>query len=140
MKRALAAVLIAATTPAVAAPCAKVDRTLSDSLRTQFAPSIEAHLKTQLAPTAQVRAADVLNVFRVGSWHVVQVNTHVTDDPYLFYSKPPSNVSRYVAVWAGGAADSEGAEIAAWVIHNAPGIPTDLATCFAWYVTRGGAE
>ena len=144
MKHAWFSVLLAVVSHACADPCSGVDRSLSAAERDLLAPVIEAHLKAQLDPrvsaTVRVDPLDVLDVFRVGSWRVVHVNDHATDDPYLVYSESPSRSARYVTAWAGGARADEGLEINKWVLSNAPGIPSALASCFAWYVTKGLAE
>jgi len=59
----------------------------------------------------------------------------VSDNPFLFYSGDPAT-SHYVALWSGGAKRDEANEIEAWTLKNARGIPKELASCFAWYVTN----
>jgi hypothetical protein len=63
------------------------------------------------------------------------VNTHETDDAYVFYSGDPLR-SRYVTEWGGAATREEEQDIKAWAIKNARGIPRSLAGCFAWHVTK----
>jgi hypothetical protein len=66
------------------------------------------------------------------------VETHVSDEPFLFYSGDPL-ANRYVTIWSGAARIDEEQDIYDWVIVNAPGIPVELAKCFAWHVTKGRA-
>jgi hypothetical protein len=129
---------------AVAAPCSGVDRSLSSAKRISLAPIVELHLKAQLDPQVAahvyVQATDVLHAFRVGRWQIIHVNNHATDDPYVFYADSPSRSAGYIVAWAGAAAASEEQEVARWAMASAPGIPNQLATCFAWYVTKGLAQ
>jgi hypothetical protein len=87
-----------------------------------------------------VERDDGQGLFRAKGWYIVYVDNHATDTPYLFYSTDPTKSSRYVGAWAGGAAVDESAEIQAWEEKEMPGIPSVLAKCFAWYVTRGLSE
>ena len=80
-------------------------------------------------------SVDVLQSFRLGSWDIIYVDTHQTDEAFLFYPQDPS-LGRYVTLWAGAAMHDEEREIRSWVLKNAPGIPGKLAACFAWHVTK----
>jgi hypothetical protein len=123
-----------------ASPCTGVDRTLTQSQKIAFLPSIERHLNNQLCKglgqIISMSAEDIFQVFRVDKWHIVYVNSHVSDEPFLFYNSTPDGAERYLTAWAGGAAMDEGPEIYAWLLREAPGIPHKLASCFAWHVTR----
>jgi hypothetical protein len=79
---------------------------------------------------------DVLHSFRFGNWSILHVDTHQSDEAFLFFEKDPFS-ERYVALWGGAAAKAEGRNIEKWALKNAPGIPGQLATCFSWYVTDG---
>jgi hypothetical protein len=141
MKRALVpSVLAFKALICCATPCSGVDRTLSENDQRNFATAIERHLNKQLGPTVNEQITtspqDVLQVFRLGAWHIVYVNTHVSDEPFLFYDRPPHKSAAYITAWAGGAATNEAPRIRNWLIKNAPGIPKKLANCFAWHVTN----
>ena len=138
------AVLYVAAQAAFANPCQGVDRSLSERQKTSFAPVLEKHMRAQFDPRLTTMIAverdDVQGLFRAKGWYIVYVDNHATDTPYLFYSTDPTRSSRYVGAWAGGAAVDESAEIQAWEEKEMPGIPSVLAKCFAWYVTRGLSE
>lgn len=124
------ALMMAYCTCAVAAaptPCDGVDRSLSTAQKAQWAPAIAGQLG--------VAKVDVLQSFAIGEWRIVYVNTYQTDEAFLFYPKDPAT-SRYVTLWAGAAMQDEEAEIRAWALKDAPGIPARLAQCFAWHVTK----
>jgi hypothetical protein len=126
---------------AAAAPCTGVDRALPPQRKAVYAKAVEAHLNRQLGPevgqSISLEPSDVLQVFRVGTWHIVYVNTHVSDAAYLFYKAPPQHSGAYLTDWAGAAALDEGPAIRRWLEAVAPGIPAKLAKCFAWHVTQG---
>jgi hypothetical protein len=139
-----ATVVYFAAQAAFAHPCSGVDRSLSERQKASFAPVLEKHMRAQFDPRLTTMIAverdDVQSLFRAQGWYIVYVDNHATDTPYLFYSTDPIRASRYVGVWAGGAAVDEGPEIQAWEEKEMPGIPKVLAKCFAWYVTRGMSE
>lgn len=119
-------------------PCTGVDRSLSANQRENFSPAIEQHLNNQLGlkEHISIEPQDVLQVFRLGHWHIVYVGTHVSDEPYLFYAHEPQKSSSYMTIWAGAAMSDEAPEIRRWLIKNASGIPGKLAKCFAWHVSK----
>jgi hypothetical protein len=110
-----------------ASPCTGIDRTLTDAQKHAWAPVIAKQL--------HVANVDVLQVFREGDWRVIYVDTHVSDNGFLFYRNDPLH-GTYVNTWAGAAMKDEEVSIGQWVQHNVHGIPTPLATCFAWHVTQ----
>lgn len=114
-------------TSRTASPCDGVDRTLSDIDRREW----PAPIATQLG----VAKVDVLQSLAFGGWHIVYVNTHQSDQAFLFYAGDP-RTHRYVTLWAGAAMADEEQEIFTWAIHDAPAIPARLAQCFAWHVTK----
>jgi hypothetical protein len=122
-----------------ASPCTGIEQVLTQTQKVAFLPSIERHLNNQLGKglgqSISMSPEDIFQVFRVGKWHIVYVNSHVSDEPYLFYNSAPDAAERYLTAWAGGATMDEGAEIYAWTLREAPGIPHKLASCFSWHVT-----
>lgn len=77
----------------------------------------------------------VLQTFALRGWNIVYVETPNSDPPFVFFHGAPDTV-HYVALWSGGAGADEEASIREWTIQSAPGIPADLAKCFAWHVTK----
>ncbi|MDR3447638.1 hypothetical protein [Dyella sp.] len=108
-------------------PCDGVDRHLTDSQKAQWA--------APMAKQFGVAKVDVLQSFAYGHWRIVYAATHETDEVFLFYAGDPAT-SRYVTLWGGAAMEDEEAEIRAWALKDAPGIPERLAACFAWHVSK----
>jgi hypothetical protein len=130
MRRFLSLALLAMTASlahASASPCDGVSRELSNSRKASLAPVIAKQLG--------VSAVDVLQSFQLDTWDIVSVDTHQSDEVFLFYAHDPAG-SRYVTMWSGGAMSDEEKSIKSWVVNNAPGIPEKLASCFAWHVTK----
>lgn len=110
-----------------AAPCSGIDRELAENRKSQ----LEAVVKRQL----NLNFSEILESYRYKNWSIVLVETHVSDEPYLFFHGNPL-MSRYVTLWAGAARRTETKKMKEWAIRNAPGIPAKLASCFAWHVTQ----
>jgi len=108
-------------------PCKGVNKSLEQRGKVSLANAIKKQLK--------VESVDVLATFKSEGWTIVYVDTHVSDEPYLFYSKDPTLASKPVTRWSGAATMFETSEIEKWVVDNAHGIPKRLAACFAWHVT-----
>jgi hypothetical protein len=91
-----------------------------------------------LASSKQTRSTrvEVLDDFRSHDWIMLYLETHVSDEPVVFLHKK-ENTLNFVALWAGGAIIGQEAALEEWAHRDVPGIPTDLARCFAWYVTYG---
>jgi hypothetical protein len=111
-----------------ASPCDGVDRSLNENRKSQLAPVIAKQLN--------IESAEILQSFRYRTWYIIYVNTHVSDEAFLFFNSDPTR-SKYLTVWSGGAASHEEPEIKKWVFNNAKGIPSKLAGCFAWHVAKG---
>ena len=135
-----ALVLVFFTVCAYADPCTGVDRTLTEAQKVLYTSVIGTHLNKQLGPDVHQKitltTADVFQQFRVGKWHIVYVNTGVSDEPFLFYDRPPSQAKAYLTAWGGGAARNEGPYIHSWLRKEAPGIPSLLANCFVYHITQ----
>ena len=123
----LLATLILLTATARAQPCSGINRQLDNERKAVLAPAIANQL--------QASAVDVLQLFKMGNWSIIYVDTHDADEVFLFYAADPLT-SHYTTLWSGAAAKNEESKIRNWVINNAPGIPNRLAGCFAWHVTR----
>ena len=99
---------------ATASPCSGVNRDLAEGRKAQLAPVIAKQLNTD--------SVNILQSFRYRTWYIVYVETHATDETYLFFAADPLN-ARYLTTWGGGAAPSEKADVEQWVRQNAKGIP-----------------
>jgi hypothetical protein len=108
-------------------PCAQVDRTLTEGSKKDLAPA--------LAKQLGVPNVDVLQLYRYKGWTIIYVDTHETDETFLFFSGDPHS-QHYITSWSGAAAYFEEKEILQWLFKAAPGIPAALAKCFAWHVTK----
>ncbi|HEY4088227.1 MAG TPA: hypothetical protein VGM43_19980 [Bryobacteraceae bacterium] len=108
-------------------PCASVDRTLTEERKKALAPVIAKQLS--------VASVDVLQSFANGGWNIIYVDTHESDEAFVFFPGEPGAI-HYLTLWGGAATENEEQEIKDWTTRNAPGIPRDLASCFAWHVTR----
>jgi hypothetical protein len=108
--------------------CGGVDRGLSDEHK--------AALATAIAKQLNVSKVDVLGSFKSGDWSIINVDSHEADEAFLFYAENPLT-NHYITLWSGAATTNEEASIRDWALKNAPKIPSQLATCFAWYVTKG---
>jgi hypothetical protein len=109
-----------------ASPCNGVDRSLPAEVKEAWAPEIAKH--------ENVEKVEVLNSFMFQGWRIIEIENHVSDEPYLFYPADPI-FSRPIAAWSGAATIFETTDVEKWTVENAPGIPRKLASCFAWHVT-----
>ena len=112
-------------------PCNGVDRSLSEARKVQLALVIPKQLG--------LKSVEVLQSFSVKGWYVILVDTHVSDETFLFYSGNPATSSP-ITEWSGAATIMETDEIESWVLEHAPGIPSQMASCFAWHVTLDGGK
>jgi len=120
-------VLLLSSACASGSPCDGVDRTITSARKENLAP--------QIAQQLGVARVDVLQSFRSGDWSIIYVATNQSDDVFLFYSRDPL-ISRYITMWSGAASTNEEQNIRDWTLKNAPDIPQNLASCFAWHVTK----
>lgn len=123
----LVSALIGKTSGVYASPCDGVNRQLDKERKSLLEPVIAKQL--------QASKVDVLQSFRMDNWSVIYVDTHEADEAFLFYAGDPLT-NHFITLWSGGASSSEEQSIKQWVIKNAAGIPTGLADCFAWHVTK----
>jgi hypothetical protein len=123
----VAAFIAVASSAWAASTCTGVNRNLSDKRKVVLAPAIARQLKAG--------HVNVLQSLQSGGWSIFYVETHETDNVYVFYSHDPLT-SRYVTLWGGMADSDEGPTVKAWIFKHAPGIPRNLASCFAWHVTH----
>ncbi len=125
MRRVLlcAFVAVVATKAHASAPCEGVERG-------EGAPSLSARVAAQLHDPK----ARALRTFTYDGWEIVEVAFGDAQNAFVFYSADPLS-SDTVAVWR-GAKDLDGVSQAKeWTVESAPGIPNQLARCFAVRVT-----
>ena len=125
MKLAFSSGLLSMTLNATAAPCDGVDRTLTDERKAELVPAIASQL--------HINEVTILGSFRYLGWYIIHAETPTSDPPFLFFNGDPVD-HRYVALWSGAAMVGEGPTIKHWVLKNAQGIPTALASCFSYRV------
>jgi hypothetical protein len=73
---------------------------LSGERKAALAPRLTDQLKGDLP---DLSAVDVLQSFRQAGWTILYVDTHVSDEIFLFYSGDPLS-QRYITRWSGAAA------------------------------------
>jgi hypothetical protein len=129
MRAVLLSVVIVTAASAAAHPCTFVQR---GALIQRPDIEVERHVAKLLG----VADIDVLESLRVRDWHVLYVNTHESDELFVFLRGDPRAAS-VAATWGGAAARFERKELAVWARRNARGVPRRLARCFAWYAVEG---
>jgi hypothetical protein len=112
---------------AAASPCDSIRRDLSDSQRSAWTTAIAGQLG--------VPTVTVLQAFGLKDWKIIYVQPPNSDPPFLFFHGAPDR-AHFVTLWSGGARPDGETSIRTWAIKNAPGIPPDLAKCFAWHVSN----
>ena len=108
-------------------PCDGVDRRLTARRKDQ--------LQVAIAKEQKLKTVRVFDSFESEGWFILFTDASVGDEPYLFYSEDPEKGGHPVTAWSGAATIFETSEMEQWVKENAPGIPAQLASCFAWHVT-----
>jgi len=111
----------------LASPCSAVSQKLTTAQKVAWAPVLAQQLKTS--------SASVQQVFSFANWHIIYVETFDSDSPFLFFKGEPVR-THFVTIWSGAARPAEEQSIRAWAIQHAPGIPPELASCFAWHVSK----
>lgn len=110
-------------------PCENVVHELSAPERS----ALEAGLSRSLSlPAVQVYAR-----LKLGDWSVIYSDISPGDPTYGFFQADPLSGGVPVEYWSGGAPFYEVGDIFDWTTANVPGVPKELAECFAWYVTMG---
>ena len=110
-----------------ATPCTGIGRGLTAPQRAAYGRRVAADL--------HVASVEVLQSFQLASWRILYVQTGNSDETFFFFAGDPT-VQPFVTRWSGGAAPTERADIEAWALAHAAGIPAPLAACFAWHVTN----
>ena len=123
----LLVVLLALSGLTLAAPCDKVSRELTSSQKSEWSSSIA----TQLG----MKSVSVRQAFAFQDWKIVYVTTPNTDPAFLFYRGNPAE-TKFTTMWSGAVRTNEEDGILSWTTSHAHGIPSTLAKCFAWHVTK----
>ena len=135
MKLLVALALVVLASTAHASPCAGVDRRLTEERKKALAPVLRKQL-LQLLPSLE--SVDVVQSFHVRNWYIIEVETHISDQSYLFYDAEPTEAP-YLTVWGGSvpATEEEYRSIVDTLSRGKTrGIPKALANCFAWHMTK----
>jgi len=122
----IAAVICGAVHPCGATPCDWVDRPHPY----KQSPALNAELARQ-AGFKKVRVGESMH-YR--GWHIIQIVPDTAESEWLFYSRDPMG-THPITSWSGAVAPFEEISIQKWLLKNTPGIPLQLARCFAWRVT-----
>ncbi|MES1982623.1 MAG: hypothetical protein V4443_09110 [Pseudomonadota bacterium] len=130
-------ILATISTTALASPCTGIDRTLTEERKAILLPIITKQVAQQLH---NVESVEVLQSFHYRDWYIINVNTHVSDEGYLFYKGDPSK-NNYLTILAGAyTKDDERFVLKSIQDGKAKGIPKALARCIAWHVTKGQSQ
>ena len=123
----IVALIATASSVWAASPCDGVNRNLTTERKVALAPEI--------AKQFQFKSVDVLQSFQASGWSIFYIDTHESDDVYVFYAHDPLT-SRYISLWNGAAKSDEEQIIKARTLILMPSIPRRLASCFAWHITK----
>jgi len=110
----IAAFVVATFSALAASPCDGVNHSLTTERRAVLAPVIA---KQEHRPIV-----DILESFSFGGWNIIYINTHQSDETFLFYEHDPFS-SHYITEWSGAARIDEGQTIKKWAEKRAPGFP-----------------
>ncbi|MCB1607347.1 MAG: hypothetical protein KDI71_10270 [Xanthomonadales bacterium] len=110
-------------------PCRNVDVLVSKEE--------ERELENALSESFSLASVDVFSTFQFGSWFVIYSDISPGDPTYGFFPSDPRQGGEPIKFWAGGDAFYAVGDIAEWTIANVPGVPEELAECFAWSLTMG---
>lgn len=108
-------------------PCDGIDRRLNSSDASK--------LRVELGRQLNADNIEILQSFKSLGWTILYVASDNADPAFLFYSEDPIN-HHFLTLWSGGAKSDEAQAISSWVKEGAKGIPSNLAQCFAWHVTK----
>lgn len=110
-----------------ASPCQEMHLKFNEKSKTELGRAFAKQLK--------IPKAAVDRSFFYKGWSLFYVQTYVVDPVYLFYSGNPLT-NAYVGKWSGWVGEAHQApKLKDWALKNVPGIPPELAACFAWFVT-----
>ena len=111
---------------AKATPCEGIDVPMDAESKAALSPIIARQFKS--------KDVKILRAFTFGGWSIIYADFPDSDPAFLFFKGNPSK-SRYITTWGGAAMIFEEPRIRLWTLAHVPGIPSPLASCFAWFVT-----
>jgi len=93
--------------------------------------SIENKTKLEVSISRQLNfpLVKILRAYKYEEWSLFYVDTHETDEVFLFYKSNPF-LNKYESLWSGVALKTEKEQIRNWTVKNIPGIPSALVDCF----------
>ena len=94
-------------------------------------------MENALSESFSLASVDVFSTFQFGSWFVIYSDSSPGDPTYGLFPSDPRQGGEPIKFWAGGDAFYAVGDIAEWTIANVPGVPEELAECFAWSLTMG---
>jgi hypothetical protein len=133
MKHAVILIVAAISAPALATPCSGIDRTLTEDRKVSLSPIITQQVSRGFN---DVESVGVLQSFHYQDWYVIYVDTHASDDAFLFYKGDPAH-NDYLSLLSGTfLKQDEGKVLKSLQRGKAKEIPKPLARCIAWHVTN----
>jgi hypothetical protein len=121
-------------------PCEGVTQTKGENIKNKAA--LEVAITKQLKDLVRKYNSPKLKVtllyaYAQDNWTILIVSLVENSDSYahLFYSGNPLT-NRYVTSFEGSDWGKDMQTIKDWVLKNAPGIPPNLASCYAWHQTH----
>ncbi len=96
----------------------------------------EIKVSSAIAKQLNLKDVKIISTLSLKGWTIFHVDTVQYDKPFLLYSDDPRK-SKYVLLWAGPTNPADINWMAGWVSRESPGVPSELAKCFAWDVTVG---
>ena len=108
-----------------ASPCDNIDRTVDATQAKGVISALSRHRRSV--------PLEVTESLAFGGWTISHVSLQNLEPAYYFFSGPLPSAP--VATWSGAATILETGLVQSQVLDNAPGIPHELAECFAWHIT-----
>lgn len=117
-----------ATTPALtAAPCAGVDRKLTQQRKADYAALVAKSVGNKVKPSR----VEIDTFLQSGDWSVVYATTPIADPGYFFFDHA-SGKPVFKDVWGGIADDGDGPVLKKWARDL--GVNKEIAACFTHVV------
>lgn len=92
-----------------------------------------------IASQLHINKTTSLGSLHYSGWYMIHAETPANDPPFLFFNGDPMH-HRYVVLWSGGEWSGEVSSIERWVLKNARGIASKLASCFATKLRPNDAD
>lgn len=111
-------------------PCEGVDQTLSEAEKADLNTTVFQQVKED---NKNIGTVIIFESMKMGNWRILKAGNYVGDGSfltYLFYPNDPKQ-NHYISVWSSETEMNEEKKIQHWAEDNNPGIPPELAKCFA---------